>query len=127
MHDDLNSAAALAEVSEPLAIANRLLASGKGVSKAARWKTLDAFVRGMQDVSEMLGLYGEDPEQWLKERRDLKAARVGLDIPRVEQLMLERAEARQSKNFDRADEIRDELSRLQVKIRDTGDGAQWSL
>jgi cysteinyl-tRNA synthetase len=127
MHDDLNSAAALAEISEPLATANRLLASAKGVSKSARWKTLQAFVERMRDVSAMLGLFGDDPEAWLLARRDLKAARVGLDVAHVERLMEERVAARLAKNFSRADELRAELSALEVKIRDTGDGAQWSL
>ncbi len=127
MHDDLNSAAALAEISEPLATANRLLASAKGVSKAARWKTLHAFVDAMGDVSAMLGMFGDEPEAWLLARRDLKAARVGLDVVRVEQLMAQRVAARVAKDFARADELRAELSALEVKIRDTGDSAQWSL
>jgi len=127
MYDDLNSAAALAELSEPLTLANRLIASGKGVSKQARWKTLSAFVGGMADVSTMLGTFGEDPGAWLLARRDLKAARVGLDVARVEQLMIDRTAARGEKNFSLADEIRAELETLEVKIRDTSGGASWSL
>ena len=127
MHDDLNSAAALGEISEPLAVANRLIASGKGVSKAARWQTLRAFVDGMGQVSRMLGLFGADPEAWLRSRRDLKAARVGLDVAAVEDLMTRRVEARQARDFAQADALRDALTELGVKVRDGADGARWSL
>ena len=127
MHDDLNPAAALGELSEPLSAANRLLASGKGVSKVVRWRTLDAFMRGMSDVSCMLGLFGADPRSWLMDRRDLKARRDGLDVARVEALLEARTQARASKDFARSDAIRDELAALGVCIRDTPGGAEWSL
>ena len=44
---------------------------------------------------------------------------------RIEQLLAERIEAKEAKNFTRADEIRDELLSMGIEIKDTRDGATW--
>ena len=52
---------------------------------------------------------------------------VGFDIDKnkVESLIKEREEARLSKNFDRADQIRSELSDMGIEIEDTLEGTIW--
>jgi cysteinyl-tRNA synthetase len=45
----------------------------------------------------------------------------------VEPLLVERSLARDSKNWARADEIRNELSALGVKVKDGPDGPVWEL
>ena len=127
MCDDLNTAAATAALSEPLSEVNRLLASGKGVDKALRYATIVRFVGDMKVVSDVLGLYGRDPAEFLLERRQLKARRIGLDVERVQDLLEARAQARNDKDWARADQVRDELSALGVNVRDGADGSEWSL
>lgn len=46
---------------------------------------------------------------------------------RVEELLRERAEAKKTKNFARADEIRDTLKAEGIVITDTPEGAKWTL
>jgi cysteinyl-tRNA synthetase len=46
---------------------------------------------------------------------------------RIEQLISERTQARQQKNWERADQIRSELDRLGVQVTDTPDGPTWEL
>ena len=78
-------------------------------------------------VSNLLGVFGREPEAFLMARRDLKAARVGLDIERVEDLMQARADARRAKEFARADEVRGQLQVLGVDVRDNPSGSVWTL
>jgi cysteinyl-tRNA synthetase len=127
LSDDLNTAAALAELSEPLSEVNRLLAARKGVDPARRRATVECFVRDMGDVGRMMGVFGRVPSEWLLERRALKAARLGLDVDRVDALVAERVRARSSRDFARADEIRAELAELGVIVRDGATGSVWSL
>ncbi len=47
--------------------------------------------------------------------------------PAVEQLLARRAIARQAKDWDSADSIRDELAALGVTVIDTADGPEWSI
>jgi len=49
-----------------------------------------------------------------------------IDPAKVEQLIAERAEARTSRDFARADAIRDELAAMRVEIKDSPEGTTWS-
>lgn len=59
---------------------------------------------------------------------DAGAAGAGaaVDEARVEALIQERGDARKSKDFARADEIRDELASMGVEIKDSPTGTTWS-
>lgn len=127
MYDDLNSAEAIGVLSAPLNEVNRLLDSAKGVNKKTRIRTLKQFSASMKTVSELLGVFGRDPEAFLMERRDLKAARIGLDIAQVEALMAARSEARANKDFAQGDAVRSELQALGVDVRDNPEGSVWTL
>ncbi len=127
MANDLNSSGALGVLSKPLSEVNSLLASGKGVNKALRYGTIARFAEDMKDVAQILGCFGQNPGTWLKERRDLKAARMHLDTGRVEALLIQRQTARQEKDWAGADRIRDELSELGVTVQDGPQGSVWSF
>ncbi len=127
MGNDFNSSGALGALSKPLAEANTLLASGKGVSKAVRFLTLEKFVADMSDVGAILGCFGQDPESWLLQRRDQKAARMGLDMAHVEELIIQRVTAREEKDWDAADRIRAELTALGVSVQDGATGSVWNF
>ena len=127
LRDDLNTAEAIAVLSAPLNDVNRLLDSAKGVNKKVRARTIMKFAEGMITVAELIGVFGREPEAYLMERRDLKAARIGLDVENVEALMQARIEARGAKDFDRADEVRGELAALGVTVRDSPSGSIWTL
>jgi len=127
LRQDLNTPAALGSLSEPLREVNGLLASGKGVDKALRWRTVHRFVEDLRTVADVLGCFGQDPERYLNTRRDFKARRIGLDVGRVEQLVAERLAARRAKDFAAADRLRDELRTLGVSVQDGADGTTWTL
>jgi len=127
MSNDFNSSGALGVLSKPLAEANTLLASGKGVSKAVRYLTLEKFVADMDAVAEILGCFGQEPDAWLLARRDQKAARLQLDMAHVDELVTQRVTARQAKDWAGADRIRAELTALGVGVQDGPDGSVWSF
>jgi cysteinyl-tRNA synthetase len=127
MRDDLNTAAAIAELSEPLGTVNRLLQSGKGVDKNERKRTIARFLALFDVVGNVLGCFERDPDAWLAARRDLKARRIGLDVARVEHLVAQRNAARAAKDFARADELRAELTALGVEVRDGKGTTAWTL
>ena len=69
----------------------------------------------------VLGILQKSPEEWLG------IGQIGDDIDKnkVESLIKEREEARLSKNFERADQIRSELSDIGIEIEDTPKGTIW--
>ncbi|MDF1587460.1 cysteine--tRNA ligase [Marinimicrococcus flavescens] len=65
----------------------------------------------------LLGLLGDEPEIWLK-----GAARSGISDEEVAAKLAERIEARKSKDFARADAIRDALTEAGIIMKDRPDG-----
>lgn len=105
MDDDLNTADALAAIFELVREINTLVndSSSKAFAKAALERLLE--------LTGVLGLLGKD-------KGDIDAY--------VEGLIVERAEARKTKNFARADAIRDELKEKGIVLEDTPQGVKWS-
>lgn len=111
LDDDLNTSKALGEVFIALKEGNRALHSSGGAADAAGWA---AAIRRMNSV---LGSFemssgtesGGDPE----EPADLVA------------LIRERQEARQRRDFARADQIRDELAGRGILLEDSPSGTIW--
>ncbi|RDS85590.1 cysteine--tRNA ligase [Dyella psychrodurans] len=106
--DDLNTPQALAELS--------LLADAARQAPSAATKT--ALLGG----GAVLGLLQDDPEAWFKH-----AGGSAVDADRVEALLEERRTARATRDFARADAIRNELSDMGVVIEDGAQGTRWSV
>ncbi|MBD3221319.1 cysteine--tRNA ligase [bacterium] len=127
LRNDFNTPAALGVLSKPLHEVNALLASGKGVPKDVRRRTIARFVDDMEAVADALGCFGDDPARYLAARRDLKADRIGLDTARVNELIDARNAARANRDWAEADRLRDELAAMGVSVKDGPDGTVWDL
>jgi cysteinyl-tRNA synthetase len=127
MRNDFNTSGALGALSKPLGEINGLLDAGKGVGKAVRRQTVARFLSDFAQVGEILGCFGADPDAWLTRRRDLTAARIGLDVARVEELVAARQAARLARNWAEADGLRDRLADLGVAVQDGPAGSVWTF
>jgi cysteinyl-tRNA synthetase len=90
-------------------------------------RTLQALREDVRRVSSVLGLFEDDPTQWLLRRRERAVKERGIDVADVERLIAERNEARKAKNFERADWLRNELRTRGVEIMDTAGGTTWKV
>ena len=52
---------------------------------------------------------------------------MGLDVARVEDLLVQRTAARTAKDWPAADRIREELTELGVGVQDGPEGSVWSF
>ena len=109
MNDDFNSRAAIIGIQEVVS-----QYSGRDV---ATWLE--------QYAGEVLGLLPSS-EEVLAGRAKAESARAEV-TDKVEALLNEREIARQSKDWNRADEIRDELTSMDVIVEDGPDGPTWRL
>ena len=74
--------------------------------------------------AELLGLLQQNPEKWFKWQAPIKAE-GGPDDDAIETLIKERDQARDGKDFARADEIRDQLEKNGVLLEDSAQGTTW--
>ena len=109
MNDDFNTRSAMIEV-------QAVVSSAPG-SDVAAWLEKNA--------GEVLGLL-PSPEEVAANLAQVESARAEV-AERVESLLDERESARQSKDWARADEIRDELTSIGVVVEDGPEGPTWHL
>jgi cysteinyl-tRNA synthetase len=117
MDDDLGTPAAVAVIYDYVREGNRLLGEDGASEEAGRNA---ASVRAMLDV---LGLNPADEHWGTGGTNDLTAVVDAL----VHGLLEQRAEARATKDFATADQIRDRIKAAGVMIEDTPSGPKWSV
>ena len=81
-----------------------------------------ALARQLRALGRLLGLLGRESEAFLRAGTglgdEISDAQIGA-------MIAERNEARRAKNFQRADEIRDELLRQRIALEDGPQGTTW--
>ncbi|MBA4358301.1 MAG: cysteine--tRNA ligase, partial [Desulfovibrio sp.] len=127
LEDDLNTAGALGHLFGLVRLAGRIL-EDKALRKAEAGRdALSRILAAVENWSGVLGLFGREPAELLAELKACRAARKGIDPAKVEALLAKRLEARQAKDFAASDAIRDELTAMQVEVKDTPQGQAWDV
>ncbi len=118
--DDLNTPLAFHELTNRVHIMNTILSrSGEGPGRA---EELAAVRTDILAYGQLLGLLGQDPEDWFKWR---PAAGDTLDEADIEAMIEARKTAREAKDFAEADRIRDDLAVKGVLLEDKPEGTIW--
>src|SRR5437660_53742 len=106
MDDDLNTSVALAAVHDLSREVNTALARGD-----LREGDKQAVLAAIDQIDNVLNVFGDSEPQMLDDE--------------IQKLIDERQEARHRRDFQRADEIRDELIERGIILEDTKDGVRW--
>ncbi|KAL0039765.1 hypothetical protein WJX77_007362 [Trebouxia sp. C0004] len=125
MCDDLNTPLALAALSAPLKAMNDLLSTKKGKKAKGRLHTLAQYQLALQETFRLLGMQVTDPHEQLDQMRQLALSRANMTEEDVAAAIDRRAEARQAKDYSKADAVRAELSKKGLAIMDTAEGVEW--
>jgi cysteinyl-tRNA synthetase len=127
LDDDLNTAQAVAHLSGLLKAVNEICDAAQGKKGSVMRGAYEAAGRALQFTGEVLGLGLDEPTAFLSRIRDRRAKAQGIDGAWVEDCLRRRAEARQNKDFETADSVREELSQKGVEMLDTPAGTSWRL
>ncbi len=127
MNDDFNTARALGYVFDVIRHLNGYLLDKSFHVAPASMAVLRQARETLDGIGRVFGLFLVDPERYLLEDRAREAAKRGLDVAEIEQLIAGRREARANKDWYRADEIRKELAARQVVLKDGPSGTTWSI
>src|SRR5882672_6688264 len=106
MDDDLNTSVALAAVHELTREVNTALAR-----RTLREDNKREVMAAIERLDSVLNVFGQPQREMLDEE--------------IQKLIDERQEARHRRDFERGDEIRDELAERGIVLEDTKDGVRW--
>ena len=73
--------------------------------------------------AQLIGLLQQTAGQWVS----FRPASITIDENKVTALVAARNAARQAKNFQESDRLRDELAKIGVVVKDTKDGTTWEI
>ena len=107
MDDDLNTAGAIGVIFEIVYLANTDVTADSSKS------VIEAVLDEIRELGGVLGLFTKTNEKSLDEK--------------VEALIEERNAARKAKDWAKADAIRDKLKEMNIVLKDTPNGVQWSI
>ena len=110
MDDDLNTADAISVLFELIRFTN---GNTDENSSSAFAKKLYETLFTLSDT--VLGIHITRKEEAVSED----------EVAKIEELIAQRTAAKKEKNFQRADEIRDELKAMGIEIKDTREGVKW--
>ncbi len=127
LDDDLNMPVALAKLADFLKGVNELCDQAMRKKGTAPKSSVEQAKAGFGALEAELGLGTEAADAILARIRDRRAMATGLETASVEQRIAERNEARKSKDFAKADRIRDELEALGVELLDGPEGTGWTM
>ena len=111
--DDINTPKALARVHYLTDEAN------KGSKECAQ---------KLKNSSKLLGILSQSTEEWFKFRKELNQSQsfeIYMTEKEIEELILERKTAKDSKDYSKADQIREKLLKLDIVLEDRADKTIW--
>lgn len=113
--DDMNTPVALAKISEAV----RLINSAKAGSIKLSKEDLDTLVQIFNDI--VFGVLG------LKDEESAAGGNSKVIDGLMSMILEQRAAAKSAKDWATSDHIRDSLKALGIVVKDTKDGAEWTL
>jgi len=127
MDDDFNSARALGYLFDYSKKINGILNKNKSIiPEDAAMIVKEQF----KNVGGVFGLFAYSPEDWFKLRGQgskFEEENQTFSLDEIERLIKLREGAREKKDYELADKIRDELEDLGVLVEDSSNGTIWKI
>ena len=117
MDDDFNTAAAIGAIFKFVGEVNQFIAAIENSHADAAKPTLTRAYNSLVETSRVLGIYAD--------KRETADENAGLFNHLVDLILDVRREARDRRDWETADKIRDRLKQLNIELKDTRDNTTW--
>lgn len=96
-----------------------------GLAREANRGDSDDAATQLLRLAQVLGLLGQDPERWMREGAGRAATGGDEENAHIEMLVVQRTEARRTKDFAESDRIRNLLLSQGIHLEDGPQGTTW--
>lgn len=129
MDDDFNTALGIAVLFEAVRNLNGLLDAADKNSLSADAE--EAVRAGRADILEIgqkiLGILAESPKAYFENKRLRGLEEKSVDPAMIDKMVQDRTDARKAKDWAKADQIRQQLSEMNIVLEDRADGTVWKI
>ncbi len=127
MDDDFNTAEAMGHVFSLARLANKMTEDKVFRKSEAGRETMSRILDTLKKWGSVFGLFHQPCHDFLSQLKSIRCQRHNLDPGQIQSIIDERLEARNNKNFDLADKLRDQLAEMGVEVMDSPDGPKWDF
>ncbi len=127
MNDDFNAAAAVGVLADAMRLSNEVLDNKEGHPEAMITSTVQVLENLLDYMSSVVGVLERDAQQALHCLQSRAVQSACIDAGQIDQLIVERNQARAAKDFARADQIRDQITEMGVELMDGPQGTTWKI
>jgi cysteinyl-tRNA synthetase len=126
MDDDFNTAAAISELFAVCKYVNTLINSTR-FAKEDIAATLSQIKDTLVQVFSLIGLLTGNPQNFVDKLRTKHLQILGVTAEYIEEIILQRANAKACKDFQAADYLRKNLLDKGIILNDSKDGTSWDI
>lgn len=126
LNDDFNTPVLFAEIFEVVRAYNSIVKPGVKITDDAR-AVGKLFLDFVRNNGKRMSLFQEKPDDFLKNLDLILIRHKKIDLKTIEDLVQKRIQARADKQFQLADQCRDELKALGIEVRDAANGTVWEV
>lgn len=126
LDDDFGTGEVIATIFETVRAFNSLniLKKKKDINS---WTTANAFKEWILKYGSMMALFQEEADEFLASIDEIMLKEKKLDRDKILELVKMREQAREDKDWSKADEARDQLHAMGIDFQDTPEGVKWNV
>ena len=127
MDDDFNTPIAISYLYDIFKYMNYIMKNVNKGNRVQTANTLSNIINSLKDVYGVIGLFGQEPENFIENMKNKYLNELNISKEEIERQIQERKNAKENKDFDLADSIRDKLLAAGIVLNDTREGTTWTI
>lgn len=127
MDDDFNTARGIGILFDLVRTTNRLIDDNRENADFDAAAVITPLATTILKMGEVLGILGKSPQAFFHSRKTTAVENRDIDEAWIEEMIEERKNARRSKDYARADQIRKALEDKNILLEDRPDGTIWKI
>lgn len=127
MDEDFNTTASIANLYNIFKYANNIMKTSKDKTKEDIANILRKILKNVHEVYSVLGLFDQNPDEYITKLKNKYLKELNIDEENIKQEIEKRAKAKQNKDFEKADKIRNDLEAKGIILKDSKEGTLWDF
>ena len=127
MDEDFNTTASIANLYNIFKYANNIMKTSKDKTKEDIANILRKILKYVHEVYSVLGLFDQNPDEYITKLKNKYLKELDIDEENIKQEIEKRAKAKQNKDFEKADKIRNALEAKGIILKDSKEGTSWDF